>query len=94
MNTRKRTIAFVAVLLIGSLLAACSGTAAPAAVPTTAPQPAAPTTAPQAAAPTAVPQPTAPPPASAPPEQVTLSVMTNRIGEQASFLEDIAQKFE
>jgi raffinose/stachyose/melibiose transport system substrate-binding protein len=93
MNTRKRTIAFVAVLLIGSLLAACSGTAAPAAVPTTAPQPAAPTTAPQAAAPTAVPQPTAPPPAAAP-EQVTLSVMTNRIGEQAKLLEDIAQKFE
>jgi raffinose/stachyose/melibiose transport system substrate-binding protein len=93
MNTRKRTIAFVVVFLIGSLLAACSGTAAPAAVPTTAPQPAAPTTAPQAAAPTAVPQPTVPPPTKAP-EPVTLSVMTNRIGEQAKLLEDIARKFE
>jgi raffinose/stachyose/melibiose transport system substrate-binding protein len=67
-------------LLVGSLLAACAGTTAPAPVP-------------QAAAPTAVSQSTEPPAAKAP-EQVTLSVMTNRVGEQAKLLEEIARKFE
>ncbi len=93
MNTQKRTSVFLVMLLVGSLLSACAGTAAPAAAPTTAEQPAAPTAAPPAAAPTTAPQPTVPPPTKAP-EQVTLSVWTNRIGEQAKLLEQIAKKFE
>ncbi|RPI33553.1 MAG: extracellular solute-binding protein [Chloroflexota bacterium] len=96
MKHQKRLLAFFSLILIFSLLAAC----APKATPTTAPVAPAPT---EEAAPVKV-EPTEPPatepPAAPPPteepkvEPVTISVWTNRIGEQAKLLEEIARKFE
>jgi len=90
MNTHRRMYLFLSVLLIIAwLLVACGAPAAP----TTAPQSTQPPAAEPTTAPPAAPEPTATT-AEQPAEQITLSVMTNRVGVQAELLEQIARKFE
>ena len=89
MKQQKRILAFLCIILVLSFLAACAGNAPP----TAAPQP----VSPQEPAQSATPVPEVAEPAAEekePVKQVTLSVMTNRVGEQAKLLEDIARKFE
>jgi len=80
--------ALFSILLMIVLLAACAP-AAPTAAPTQPPAEEQPVV-----QPTTPPQPTEAPPAANAPEPVTISVITNRVGEQAKLLEDIARKFE
>jgi raffinose/stachyose/melibiose transport system substrate-binding protein len=77
MNTRKRIAALLGTLLIVSSLLVACGGTAPTAAP-----------APATSAPVS---PTTAP--ANPPEPVTITVMTNRVGTQAQLLQDIANQF-
>ena len=95
MKHLKRFAAFLSMVLILSFLAACAGTAAPPAADVTTQEPAAaPATDEPAAAPAAVAEPVETQAVEEPAAQVTISVATNRIGEQAKLLEEIARRFE
>ncbi|MGE5223510.1 MAG: extracellular solute-binding protein [Omnitrophica WOR_2 bacterium] len=77
MSTQKRIFALIGtIIIISSLLAACSGTATPTSAPVT--------NAPVVAAATNT---------LAAPQQVTITVMTNRVGTQAQLLQELANKF-
>ena len=84
MSKQRFGVTLSVVFILSLVLTAC-GAPTPTAAPPTATQPA-----PTQPAPTATPQPTA----TTPPEPITLSVATNRVGVQAQLLEDIARKFE
>ncbi len=84
MDTKRKIALFGATVLVLFLLAACGGATA-----TTAPA-----TAPSTEAATAAPMEATTPSVTQSAAQVTISVMTNRVGEQAKLLEDIAKKFE
>lgn len=98
MKHLNRLFIFLSILLVYSLLAACAQPAAPQAPAATesVEEPAAPaaTQEPEAAATTAPEEPSATEVVEEPAAQVTISVMTNRIGTQAELLEGIARKFE
>jgi len=87
MNAQKRFFALISALMLVAMLAAC---ATPTTPPPAAPQPTTPPAQNPTTPPAAPVEPTTPPAA----EPVTISVMTNRIGEQAKLLEDIARQFE
>ncbi len=91
MNRRKLALVLSVLLALSGFLLACGGAATPAAPP--APTQPAPTQAAPTQPPPTQPAPTQPPPTAAP-QNITLSVWTNRVGTQAKLLEDIARKFE
>jgi raffinose/stachyose/melibiose transport system substrate-binding protein len=84
MKSWKRVLTFlISFLLISAILAACGGTPAATTTPEV-----------TSAKPASTTAPTVAPTVANPPAQVTISVATNRVGEQAKLLEQIARKFE
>ncbi len=92
--SRRKFLKASATLGVTGFLAACGGSATPAAAPTAAPAAAAPTTAPVAAAPTTAPAAAAPTTAPAAAEQTTVRLLTTHGATMAPFIAESLTKFQ